>query len=319
MISRWATGAALWPPRQSRSSACGGSDSHRTGGRPVSLAAGQSAPLTAAAALKIDGGSTGSENVLVLVDTGLTSISAKIELSVAATGDRRAPVPCRRRRRRCSLRRRPPTAARYIVGDRARHRLRHAAQRAIPRPVLRRVRRRRAALASRRTASPGLRCGASPPPMPQVGDIFNGQRRTERVPNVRSAARAWWRSARSRSCSPTRSIHGRLHHGGLSAFRHAVRHARVSARRGELRPPADIDQNRKIVLLFTAAVNELTPAQLHVVRRRLLLRPRSLPDHRHADFQGCAGSNFGEMFYLLAPDPTGRSTATCVAPASWTA
>src|SRR6185369_13927823 len=82
MISRWATGAALAAAAITLV-ACGGSDSVTPSG-VVSLTAGQSAPLTATNALKIDGGSTGSENVLV--DTGFSLISAKANYSVAATG-----------------------------------------------------------------------------------------------------------------------------------------------------------------------------------------------------------------------------------------
>src|SRR5689334_3734270 len=93
MISRWVTGAALSATAITLLACGGGSDSTTGPGGgtvlpsgAVSLAAGQSAPLTATTALKIDAGSTGSENVLILVDTGLTSIAATANYSVAATG-----------------------------------------------------------------------------------------------------------------------------------------------------------------------------------------------------------------------------------------
>src|SRR6476659_6712618 len=93
MISRWATGAALSAAAIVLVACGGGSDSTTGPGGgtvlpsgAVSLAAGQSAPLTAATALKIEAGSSGSEDVLVLVDTGLTSISAKANFSIAAAG-----------------------------------------------------------------------------------------------------------------------------------------------------------------------------------------------------------------------------------------
>src|SRR5258705_6808498 len=93
MISRWTTGAAVAVAAITLVACGGGSDSSTGPGGgtilpsgSVSLAAGQSAPLTAANALKIDAGSAGSENVLVLVDTGLTSDSTKAGYSVAATG-----------------------------------------------------------------------------------------------------------------------------------------------------------------------------------------------------------------------------------------
>src|SRR6478752_533768 len=93
MISRWVTGAALSAAAITLVACGGGSDSTTGPGGitvlpsgAVSLSAGQSAPLTPASALKIDAGSSGSEDVLVLVDTGLTSISAKANFSIAATG-----------------------------------------------------------------------------------------------------------------------------------------------------------------------------------------------------------------------------------------
>jgi hypothetical protein len=68
--------------------------------------------------------------------------------------------------------------------------------------------------------------------------------------------------------------------------------------------PTDIDQNGHIVLLFTRAVNELTDANSEAFTGgffydRDLFPPTGTPD------VACAGSNYGEMFYLLAPDPAG--------------
>jgi hypothetical protein len=68
--------------------------------------------------------------------------------------------------------------------------------------------------------------------------------------------------------------------------------------------PTDIDQNGHIVLLFTRAVNELTGANSDAYTGgfffdRDLFPPTGTPD------MACPGSNYGEMFYLLAPDPAG--------------
>ncbi|MFL5608647.1 MAG: hypothetical protein ACJ8AD_19485, partial [Gemmatimonadaceae bacterium] len=70
--------------------------------------------------------------------------------------------------------------------------------------------------------------------------------------------------------------------------------------------PTDIDQNGRIVILFTRAVNELTPAGADYFVGGFFygrdLMPVSNPtEPRFA----CAGSNESEMFYMLAPDPTG--------------
>ncbi|HYC52817.1 MAG TPA: hypothetical protein VEB19_17010 [Gemmatimonadaceae bacterium] len=72
--------------------------------------------------------------------------------------------------------------------------------------------------------------------------------------------------------------------------------------------PSDVDNNGRIGVLFTRAVNELTPRNsasgivLGFFYGRDLL-PRSSP------FGSCPGSNVGEMFYVLVPDPEGEVSA----------
>ena len=65
--------------------ACGGSDSTglNTNGP---LSPGQGTPVSGTSTLTIDGGSTGMENVLVVVDTALDSIARKTSFQVTATG-----------------------------------------------------------------------------------------------------------------------------------------------------------------------------------------------------------------------------------------
>jgi len=67
--------------------------------------------------------------------------------------------------------------------------------------------------------------------------------------------------------------------------------------------PTDVDRNGRVGIFFTRAVNELTAAAaqslvlgFYYVRDLL---PRQSPDGN------CPGSNVGEMFYILVPDPTG--------------
>jgi len=68
--------------------------------------------------------------------------------------------------------------------------------------------------------------------------------------------------------------------------------------------PSDVDHNGRVAILFTRAVNELTaqgsPGGVVLgfyYARDLLPRISVLGD--------CPGSNVGEMFYLMVPDPTG--------------
>jgi hypothetical protein len=63
--------------------------------------------------------------------------------------------------------------------------------------------------------------------------------------------------------------------------------------------PQDIDGNGRVVIFFTRAVNELSPANAsYYVGGFFWARDFLGPG-------GCAGSNGGEMFYMLVPDPDG--------------
>jgi hypothetical protein len=69
--------------------------------------------------------------------------------------------------------------------------------------------------------------------------------------------------------------------------------------------PTDIDGNSHVILFYTPLVNQLTPANSEGVVQGFF-NPRDLfPIQNTAEFQGCAGSNFAEMFYLMVPDPNG--------------
>jgi hypothetical protein len=68
--------------------------------------------------------------------------------------------------------------------------------------------------------------------------------------------------------------------------------------------PTDIDRNGKVVIFFTAAVNELTPAGATFYYGGFF-HPRDLLPRQRDAATFCAGSNEGEMFYMLVPDPAG--------------
>jgi hypothetical protein len=69
--------------------------------------------------------------------------------------------------------------------------------------------------------------------------------------------------------------------------------------------PADIDKNGKIVLLFTAAVNALTPRNSSSYVGGFFYNRDLFPVTDALPLEGCPGSNYAELFYLLAPDPNG--------------
>ena len=69
--------------------------------------------------------------------------------------------------------------------------------------------------------------------------------------------------------------------------------------------PTDIDGNGHVVLFFTRAVNELTPARSTSYVAGFFYARDLFPSAPTPGFQACAASNGGEMFYLLVPDPNG--------------
>jgi hypothetical protein len=69
--------------------------------------------------------------------------------------------------------------------------------------------------------------------------------------------------------------------------------------------PGDIDQNGHIIILFTRAVNELTPRNSDSFVGGFFFARDLFPHASTPQLQACAGSNVAEMFYMLAPDPTG--------------
>ena len=84
---------------------------------------------------------------------------------------------------------------------------------------------------------------------------------------------------------------------------------------GAFGEPTDIDQNGHIGLIFTRAVNELTPANSDSYVGGFTFSRDLFPVKDTQRASACATSNQGEFFYLLTPDPIGeinnnrRSTA----------
>jgi len=69
--------------------------------------------------------------------------------------------------------------------------------------------------------------------------------------------------------------------------------------------PADLDENGRVVVFFTRSVNELTPPGSGSFVAGFF-HPRDLfPTHDKDGLQACAGSNYAEVLYMLAADPSG--------------
>jgi hypothetical protein len=69
--------------------------------------------------------------------------------------------------------------------------------------------------------------------------------------------------------------------------------------------PSDVDRNGRILMLFTSAVNELTPRSADFIVGGFFYGRDLFPRKKNKDADGCGSSNVRELFYLLAPDPTG--------------
>lgn len=69
--------------------------------------------------------------------------------------------------------------------------------------------------------------------------------------------------------------------------------------------PGDVDQNDRVVIFYTSAVNALTPRGSGSYVGGFF-HPRDLFPTRDRDgLSACAASNVAEMFYMLVPDPSG--------------
>jgi hypothetical protein len=67
--------------------------------------------------------------------------------------------------------------------------------------------------------------------------------------------------------------------------------------------PSDIDNNGRVIMFFTRKVNELTTANASSIYLGFYYQRDLFPKTSSAG--NCPGSNVGEMFYLLVPDPSG--------------
>ncbi|HEX6750163.1 MAG TPA: Ig-like domain-containing protein [Longimicrobium sp.] len=69
--------------------------------------------------------------------------------------------------------------------------------------------------------------------------------------------------------------------------------------------PTDLDANGKVIILYTRAVNELTPPGAGFIYGGFFYERDLFPRTETSQFQACPTSNLAEMFYLLSVDPTG--------------
>ena len=70
--------------------------------------------------------------------------------------------------------------------------------------------------------------------------------------------------------------------------------------------PQDLDANGRVLIFYTRAVNELTPADQDFIVGGFFYGRDLFPKVAGNGFPACGGSNVAEMFYMLAADPTGE-------------
>jgi hypothetical protein len=270
----------------------------------LQLAPGEGAALTSTATLKIEGGSGGSENVLVLVDSSTSGSTGKFTYSIAATGVGSAGGISPPATSRAPLGSLAPGATALLSGpalDIGFGMRLNARSRARLRPGFSAAR----ALQARRAARPGLSRSVASAPL-QVGDVVTVNVSADACDNVeKRGARVVAIGAQSIVLSDTLNPTGGFTTGDFQRFAARFDTLVYPLDVSNFGQPADIDQNQKILLLFTTAVNELTPANSNSYVGGFFFDRDLFPVVATTDYQGCAGSNFGELFYLLAPDPTG--------------
>jgi len=70
--------------------------------------------------------------------------------------------------------------------------------------------------------------------------------------------------------------------------------------------PSDVDKNGKTIIFFTKEVNKLTPRGSSGFIGGFFYERDLFPPQNTSDLQGCATSNYAEMYYALVPDPTAK-------------
>jgi hypothetical protein len=304
-IPRWTWAAAL--AGAATLAGCGANDSQSPLPPGVlQLAPGETAPLTTTTTLKIEGGSSGSENVLVLADTSTDANSGKIPYQLGAAGvasagtisppaTSRAPLDAAGAPTAGSL-----SAPSLDLGFGMRLNERSRSRLVGGFGAARRV------LASRTIATPAGLSRSLATSGVQVGDVVTVNVSSSACDNIQQrGARVVAIGTQSIVLSDTLNPSGGFTSTDFQKFAARFDTLVYPLDVANFGTPADIDQNQKVILLFTTAVNALTPRNSTSYVGGFFFDRDLFPVVQTTDFQGCAGSNYAELFYLLAPDPTG--------------
>jgi hypothetical protein len=287
--------------------ACGGSDSLGLNGTDGSLAPGQGAPVSGTT-LTLDGGSTGTENVLVVVDTSLDSTAVKTKKSFQVTTTGTGPAGGVS----------APATALVPLADAIPAEIPSASAPALDISYGMRLntRSRRRFAGGFQAARSAYQAGTAMPrgmsrsvatAAPRVGDIVTVNVQTDSACTdiVKRGARVVAIGAQSIVLSDTLNPTGGFSTADYQRFAARFDTLVYPVDVANFGAPADIDKNGKIDLLFTSAVNALTPPKSSSYVGGFFYNRDLFPVADALPLEGCPGSNYAELFYLLAPDPMG--------------
>jgi len=270
------------------------------------IAVGESFAVTGAQSVKLEPGASGGDYVAVLVNSGMT---AGVNESYTLRGNGLAQPPAAMLVPAAAPSAEEAVAPSAPTLDRAFERALRARERAelSPRIAVARTTMRARTSASSTGLSPEPRRVALPSTV-QVGDMV-----TVNVNGVENCTNPIYHRARVTAIG-THSIVLADSLNPPGGFTDAD-YARYGARFDSLvypldvstfGEPTDIDKNGKIGLIFTLEVNRLTPSGSAVFVGGFTFSRDLFPVTATDRAQACAGSNEGEFFYLMAPDPLGR-------------
>jgi len=160
----------------------------------------------------------------------------------------------------------------------------------------------RAEMARRRALSPSF---SSSPAYLGVGDLvqFNTDT-TACLSSTYRTGRVMATSARAIVVADTTNPTGGFTDADYGRFAVGYDTLVAAAEDGAFGTPTDIDANGKVVIFFTSAVNQLTPAGSSSFVSGYF-HPRDLLPQYYYGQAYCPGSNEREMFYMPVPDPNG--------------
>jgi hypothetical protein len=264
--------------------------------QPLTLAVGGSTPLwgNSAAGVCLAGGASGAEYVVVAANTA-TNVAQQLTLNATGLGVE------------------PPTVAlTSLAASEPALTLAAAAAQAHRHDdggFHDRLRQRERDELTARMAPARMQLGverieAAVAPVPQIGELISynvNSRQSCSSPDMRTG-RVEWISERAVFVADTANPAPGFSPTNYQELGAVIDTLITPVVTGAFGQSSDVDGNNRIVVFYTRAVNELTPRDATFVVGGFFfardLYPRS--------GQGaCATSNYAEMFYMLAPDPTG--------------